>query len=208
MRPALRWVLLLTLGLSALALWWPERGSPGLVRAIQRSPSIEESPPVSPAQSRAAPGLPLPTTIPPLRVAPAQRDIFAAALATAGPTGAAVRAAAASVQPAPAPPMPTPAALPSPPAASPAPAPALRVRYLGSMLTPMGEHLILLARGDDAFIARVGLKVEGGYAVQSVDPAAVRIVHEASGAAIDIPIPAAPALSSVPAPAPPASAAR
>lgn len=193
MRPALRWLLLLTLALSAGAIWWPPSGVPPLVSAVRRDVDRAHGLSVAPAaesQGSSAQQA-LPAVIPALQIDPARRDIFASAQ---GGAQQASQKAPSPGRPLPAPPPPVPLAQPAQaiqpaqPAVA-AAAPPLRLRYLGSMLTPAGERLVLMARGDAAFVARPGLNVDDGYAIQSVEAHAVRVVHSGSGNVTDIPIP-------------------
>jgi len=197
MRPALRWLLLLTLVLSAGAVWWPPSGAPPLVIAVQRDVDRAQSAGAATAaadEGRARGEQPvLPAMIPVMSVDLARRDIFAPAAQGGGLPGAGKAELPGRPLPAAPPPMamvqPAPAVHLAPPVAA-APVP-LQLRYLGSMLTPAGERLVLVARGDTAYIARPGLSVEGGYAIQSIEANAVRVVHSSSGNVTDIPIPTA-----------------
>jgi hypothetical protein len=208
-RPALRWLLTATLALSAVALWWPRGGSPALVAAVPRdgARTVPRGAPLRPSgaggsaeRARAtvpavAPAGALPASLGAFDVQPAQRDIFATAARAVAPApprapaqgGAALPATGVSPPAAP-PRVAPPAAQPGAQrahAASPPPAP----RYLGSMRTPQGERVVLLAQGDTSFVARAGLHLLQGFTVEAVEPLHVRVMHEASGRVVDIPVP-------------------
>src|SRR5207237_5548214 len=94
-------------------------------RASSRAPW---STPVS-TPTNVAEVTPLPGHLEPLQIEAARRDIFV------------------PVEPAP-PPAPVIAAAPPPPPPPPPAAPAVTWRYLGSMVTPAGERLVMLSRSD------------------------------------------------------------
>lgn len=88
--------------------------------------------------------------------------------------------------------MPLAATAAAPSTAPPAAAPPVRLRFLGTMLTPEGGRVVMLASGDHVVVVRPGLAVEDGYIVQAVDVHAVRLLHAATGHRVDVAIPAAP----------------
>ncbi|MBL8339745.1 MAG: hypothetical protein JNM97_23470 [Rhodoferax sp.] len=189
-------MLLVTLGLTAVALWMPRleqapivpaadqraretpvRGDAAAVRVLADRLAKEASP---------AWPQPLPQTVPALRVLPAKCDIFAPPSQGPARTTALIQAKPAKPQAEPvSPPLPT----VSPPVGAVA-APPPRVRYLGTMRTPEGERLVLLLRGEVAIVARAGLQLEDGYSIQSIETAAVRLLHGASGQLVDVHTPA------------------
>jgi hypothetical protein len=114
---------------------------------------------------------------------PAHRDPFAPpAVAVAAPL-----APAPVAHPAKAPvPAPEPMAVPPP-----APPPPPAVRYLGMVLGPTGQRVLLLGHGDQVLTLAPGLALPGGYVVQAREREGLRLVHGASGASHIVPIPAA-----------------
>ena len=170
MRRGIRWALGLTGILTIAALWSGE--APRVVSAIE-PPSLatESAQNVTAAASptTAPPFAMLPAELPRNDVEPAKRDVF---VPTAPPP------------PPPSPPIPsarppaTPVQAPLPPA--PPQAPALNVRFLGSMLTPAGERLVYLARGDDAVLVAVGNRLDEGYVVTELTADAVTLTHPPS----------------------------
>jgi hypothetical protein len=176
-RRSLGWALLVTLTLSAASLWWPG-AAPRLVVAVPRAdapPRLEQA--AAGIGLLAQPHPPaLPVTLPPWELSLALSDPFGA---SALPVAAPPRPAA-----------PTPVVAPAaPPQLVAAAAPPVPLRYLGSMLTPQGQWLVMLLRGDTAIVARAGLGFEDGYVIQSISPQAVRLVHTTTGAGLDIAVP-------------------
>lgn len=70
-------------------------------------------------------------------------------------------------------------------------APGISVRYLGIMLTPSGERLVMLARGDSSVTIQAGTRLDEGYVVESIDTTAVHLVYPPLGTHVDISIPPA-----------------
>ena len=66
-------------------------------------------------------------------------------------------------------------------------------RYLGAMVTPAGERLVMLARGETSLGIQAGTRLEEGYVVESIGAEAIRLAYPPSGTVVDIPIPPAPA---------------
>lgn len=171
MRRGLLWMLAVTVVLSAVALWVAD-GPAKVVAALDRTGAAalslaEPRTPVDPAQ-------PLPQQIASMTLEPAQRDIFA----PVEPPASKVAATPPETAPAPEP----------PPAPS---APAMTWRYLGSMLTPSGQRLVMLARGETNVTIEAGTVLEDGYVVQAIGADAVRLVYPPLGTVVDVPIPAA-----------------
>ena len=178
MRPALSSLLLLSLVLAAVAQWWPQ-GSAGLVRAVSRPDGAAASEAASRDGASGHQDQPLPTALVPVGVEPATRNIFA------------------SVVPKPAPTPPPPAMVrPPEPALAPLPpprpiAPAQSLRYLGYMLTPAGETLVLLADGETPVPVQPGTRLPNGYVVQTLGQNAVRLLYPLTDTVVDLPIPPA-----------------
>jgi hypothetical protein len=59
------------------------------------------------------------------------------------------------------------------------------------MVTPSGERLVMLARGDTSLTIQVGTRLDEGYVVESIGTGAVHLVYPPLGTGIDIPIPPA-----------------
>lgn len=57
------------------------------------------------------------------------------------------------------------------------------------MLTPQGQRLVLLSRGDAAVAVQVGTVLDGGYVVNAIDASAISLVYPSTGTLISIPIP-------------------
>lgn len=57
------------------------------------------------------------------------------------------------------------------------------------MLTPTGERLVMLARGDSSVTIQAGMRLDEGYVVESIDAGAVHLIYPPLGTAVDIPIP-------------------
>jgi len=169
MRPMLRWGLAATAFASAAALWVGDKSS-DVVAAVERTvvgPRIPEA--VAVAQHSTEP---LPQALEPLTIEPARRDVFA------------------PVQP-PAPPAPLPPKpFVGPPLPPPPPAPPpVNWRYLGSMTTPVGQRLVMLARGDNSAVVEPGAVLDDGYVVQAIGSDAVRLVYPPLGTVVDLPVP-------------------
>lgn len=118
----------------------------------------------------------LPDELPDWRIEPARRDPFA------------VTPPATAPEPAKAAPPPAPSVTAPPVLAA---APPISLRYLGTMVTPEGKRLVMLARGQVAVPVEAGAALEEGYVVQSVERDAVRLVYPALGTEVTIPIPEA-----------------
>ncbi|HEX6705223.1 MAG TPA: hypothetical protein VF169_10720 [Albitalea sp.] len=171
MRRGLSWGLAVTGVLSAGALMVDDKPAK-VVAAIERAGTarVPDPVPVRPTVSDAA--SPLPTQLDPPQIEASRRDVFL------------------PVDP-PAPPPPKVVAPPPPPPAPPpAPAaPAMNWRYMGAMVTPDGERLVMLARGDSSVLIQVGTRLEEGYVVEAIGSDAVRLVYPSLGTVVDLPIP-------------------
>lgn len=172
MRPILRWTLGATSVLSAVALWLDDKPAQ-VVAALERRSSAAALEPTSAPSNATDPALPLPKQLDAIPIEAARRDIFVPI-----------------EPPAPKPVAPPPA--PPPPPLPPPTAPAMPWRYLGSMLTPAGERLVMLARADTSVTIRVGMRLEEGYVVDAIGSDAVRLVYPPLGTVVEIPIPPAP----------------
>lgn len=174
MRPFLRWTLGATSVLSAIALWLDDKPAK-VVAALERRnlASTVEAASASPSSGATEAALPLPTQLDAAAIEAARRDIFV------------------PVEP-PAPkPVASPPAPPPPPPPPPT-APAMTWRYLGSMLTPSGGRLVMLARGDTSVTIQAGMRLEEGYVVEAIGSDAVRLVYPPLGTVVEIPIPPPP----------------
>ena len=65
----------------------------------------------------------------------------------------------------------------------------MTVRYLGTMTTPAGDRLVMLARGDTTVPVQPGTRLDEGYVVETISADAVRLVYPPLGTTVDIPIP-------------------
>jgi hypothetical protein len=180
MRPALRYALGVTVAMAALAQWWPHPAGV-LVPAAVRHAAGGADQWGGLADLRAMPLPALPTQLAPIGLERAQRDPFVPWLASPPPTPAPKVAAA------------------PPPVQTPAPAPALpsappqSLRYLGTMQTPTGNTVVMLANGDLALPVEPGTRLPNGYVVQSLGPNAVRLLYPPTATEVDLPIAAASA---------------
>jgi hypothetical protein len=183
MRAGLRWTLLGTLALSGVALLWqPEAQRP--VRAVEREPGPDDVAPRSDHERQgSALALALPPVLPAYALEPAQRDVFGAALQPAAPL---LATGVGKPMPAPPPPSPAPVVVPAPVI------PPLKAQLLGTMVTPEGIRLVLLAREGEPFVASPGATTPEGWVVEAVGATQVRWVYPPLGAAMDVPIPQAP----------------
>lgn len=178
MRAVLRWSLAGTVALSIAALLWPKPKATVVQAAQRRQVDVANSAGGAlAAVSTAAASLPV--VLADWQIEVARRDPFAPYVPPV-PTPPAVKTLAApaiAVAPPPAPAQ----ALPV--------APGLNLRYLGAMVTPEGQRLVLLARGDVAVPVEVGMRLDEGYVVQGLFANTVRLVYPALGTTVDVPIP-------------------
>lgn len=166
LRPGLALGLVATTVASGWALWAPadKPAVQPLVAAVLReaTPVLGQGRAGVPVASRLQDGAgPFAAT----SFEPAARDPFAAA----------------PLAPPPAPSPPAPVAVPqvnaaaavppSPPPPAPPPMPA----YLGQMHTPDGQHIVLLNENGRTTTAQAGVRLSGGWVVQALEPAAVKL---------------------------------
>ena len=178
LRPALAWPLL---GVGVLSAWaWATApvdsiSRPALIGsatapaaspdATQRT-ALTVAIPYGATLHKTQPPQPLPIELAALSLTPASFDPFVGAPSTplrpaSGPKPTATVA----------PPML--AAMPVAPA-TPQP-PAVQHRYFGQLRAPTGELITFLARGDQVLAIAPGQMLEGGYLVEAIEPAAVRL---------------------------------
>jgi hypothetical protein len=179
MRSSLKWTLAAT-GVASLVAIWLEPGGqgevPGVVNARVPQPFADpygnwRTAAVSAVQHAVAASAPLPSRLPDRDVEAGQRDIFTPV----------------TPPPPPAPP-PPPSAPPPPPPPPPSP-PQMNWRALGSMVTPDGQHLVWLAKGNDELTVKPGTTLDDGYVVQSIDDKAVVLLYPPMGTTARIPLP-------------------
>lgn len=176
MRRSLMWALGATALLSLAALWMSE--VPRVVAVVE--PRLREAAASLAVMDRATAGAgpvplgPLPSEMPGVALDAAKRDVFVPY--TTPPASAA--------QVAPLPPAPPPPPPPPPPQA-----PALNLRFLGSMVTPAGERLVYLARGDVQVPVTVGTRLDEGYVVTSITADAIGLIYPPLNVRVVLPIP-------------------
>ena len=176
MRRGLAWALSATVVLTLGALWGTDL--PRVVSAIEPRmreavASLDVS--VGAVVAAAVPRAPLPGALPQLQIDPAKRDVFAPYVPPAPPAPPAPRA-----------PVPVAQVEPMPP--PPQQAPVMSLRFLGSMVTPAGERLVYLARGDTAVPVVVGERLEEGYVVSALTAEAVTLVYPPMELRVIVPI--------------------
>ena len=178
MRSSLKWTLAAT-GIASLVAVWLEPGGPGevpgVVGARASSPSSDPYGSWRIAAATTAPpavaSAPLPSQLPDRDMEAGQRDIFA------------------PVTPPPPPgPPPAPPAPPPPPPPPPSP-PQMNWRALGSMVTPDGQRLVWVAKGNEEVTVKPGTTLDDGYVVQSIDDHVVVLVYPSLGATARLPLP-------------------
>lgn len=174
MRPGLRWILIVTVLLSAAAVLWPEGSTSGISSAVERA-----SADTTPTLDRASQALPDAQVV---RVPERLAKASLLEKPLSDPFGAAQ-----------APDLPKPAPIISPivaPQPSPQP-PALNYRYLGQMTTPEGERIVYLAHANSDIQIRVGTQLDEGYVVQAISDKAVDLYYPALSTKASIAIPPA-----------------
>lgn len=62
-------------------------------------------------------------------------------------------------------------------------------RALGSMVTPAGDHMVWLAKGNDEIAVTPGAQLDDGYVVQSIDADEVVLVYPSLGATTRLALP-------------------
>jgi hypothetical protein len=172
MRRGLVWALGATGALSAATLLLDDEPVQ-VVGELERTNRPSALAPASrSATAFAAPGA-LPGRLDPQQIELARRDIFVPVEPPAPPVQSVQPAALSAVAPAPSP-------------------PEVTWRYLGAMVTPAGERLVMLARGDSSVTVQVGTRLEEGYVVEAVGSDAVRLAYPPLGTSVDVPIPPEP----------------
>ena len=176
MRRRLAWALGATVALSAVALWTTE--APRVVAAVD--PRLRDAAAALDQVVAAAGGAnaapvtgSLPTGLPRVALEAAKRDVFMPYAPPPPPVASA-------------PPPPPPAPPPPPP---PPQAPALNLRFMGSMVTPSGQRLVYLARGDAAVPVAVGDRLDEGYTVTSITADAIGLIYPSLNVRLTLPIP-------------------
>ena len=76
---------------------------------------------------------------------------------------------------------------------TPPPPPPMNWRALGSMVTPAGERIVWLARGNDEITVKPGAVLDDGYVVQSIDKETVVLLYPPIGTTARISLPHAQA---------------
>jgi hypothetical protein len=179
MRSSLKWTLVAT-SIASLAAVWLEPGGqgevPGVVGARVPPPSSDpygnwRTAAAGTAPEAAAASAPLPSRLPDRDMEAGRLDIFTPV----------------TPPPPPAPPAPPPAP-PPPPPPPPAP-PQMNWRALGSMVTPEGQRLVWLAKGNDELTVKPGTTLDDGYVVQSIDDQSVTLLYPAIGTVTRIELP-------------------
>lgn len=170
MRPWLRWVLMLTLVLSTVALLgWPPAGQEAVSVAVV--PAGAPLPAASGGTERAGTVPALPSHIPRQALEPAQADPFV------------------GLQP---PPPPAVVAMPVAPVAAPPAAPmppVLSYRYLGRMVAPDGQVLVYLSRQGTEIAVSQGSRLDEGYVIEAITADAVKLHYPPLDTRVSIPIP-------------------
>lgn len=181
-RPAVRWLFVISTALSALALWWPAPANRVSAPAKRDQTAVLAA--ARPVAESTADGLstplhPLPTALPLVSLGAALFDPFVGPVATP----VALKAASAPT------PVPTVQA-PTQPAA-PVAAPS-SYRFLGQMVDPSGQKLFYLARADQSVPVQVGARLDDGYVVEVIDASGIKLHHPATESRALIPMPAPP----------------
>jgi len=179
--PLLRRLLVSTLLLSALALWWPPSPMPTVLSSGPVDTVQSQVPPSSAAVATERKRLPV--ELPTPEFTPAQFDPFIGVAAIAPPIAKPVIAAAQM-----------PVAISVPTAPKP---PPMNYRYLGQMVDPSGRSWVYLARAEATFPVVAGTRLDDGYVVQAIEADAVHLHHAATNinAIIPVPLPAKEVLS-------------
>lgn len=175
MKRELLWALGATLVLVAATLWFDSKPAIVVAATARSHDGLAQLPLQSlPARAQS----PLPVDLEPLSIEVGQgkdrHDIFVP-----------VEPPAPKVVPLPV------ALLPQPEITAPV-APPLNLRYLGSMVTPAGERLVMLARDDASVPVQAGTRLEEGYVVRSIDDQGIHLVYPPLGTTTTIYIPPAP----------------
>lgn len=185
MRGTLKWSLVAT-GFASVAALWLDPGDKGgatsvvdaRVSASPASPSDPyanwNNPAPAPAAGGSAPLSPLPSVLPDRDAEAGQRDIFTPV-----------------TPPPPPPPPPSPAPPPPPPPPPPVP-PPMNWRALGSMVTPAGERIVWLAKGNNEITVKPGAQLDDGYVVQTLDEDKVVLLYPPIGTTAKLSLPHGP----------------
>lgn len=178
MRPSLTWALVATLAACAVAVWLPE-AAPRTVAAVERpaAPGVADGP--MPPAVFPERGTALPEQLSMLVLEPAARDIFApvAVTAEAAPAPPVAVAQSTFIDP-PAPVAPT--------------APAAAYRFLGRMLTPVGESMVFLGSTEKVVAVKAGDRLDDGYVVESISEQGVQLLYPELDVRITLPAPSVP----------------
>jgi hypothetical protein len=182
MRAGLLWMLVATLVLSAVAVWWPD-DQVQVTRRADEAERIELNAgrPQRVAELQSGAGN-LPSRLPVIEFELARFDPFAGLPAPPPPKPKAV----AAVVPQPVAPVQV-ASAPLPPPE----APRLSYRYLGQFTDPAGVSQVYLAKNDAAFPIQVGTRLEEGYVVEAMGAEGIRLHYPALNAHAVISVPAA-----------------
>ena len=73
--------------------------------------------------------------------------------------------------------------------APPTPPPVMEYRYLGKMITPAGEQLVYLAKGERVVLASIGHQLEDGFVVQAINADEIVLLYPRLGMLSPIPVP-------------------
>jgi hypothetical protein len=178
MRRSLRWALLATVGLTAVALWLP---GPSAVQSSGAATVVSgtSAPEHEDSERRRAPS-------PPTTARAAQRVSLDKPRADPF-TAVAVAVPAPKKEPAP-----VQAVTPPPVAAVPVNTPpALTYRYLGQMTDPAGNQLVYLSKPGRDLRVTVGATLDEGYVVEAIAEDGVRLHHPATDTRAVVAIPRA-----------------
>jgi hypothetical protein len=184
MRNSLKWSLIAISFASLAALWLDpddKGGTATLVAArvpASPAPAPSNDPYANWHDAAATPAADAPPSLPPLPSALPDRDADAGRRDIFAPV----------MPPPPSPAPPAPPAPPTPPPPPPAP-PPMNWRASGSMVTPAGEHIVWLAKGNDEIMVKPGTRLDDGYVVQIVDAEKVVLLYPPIGTTAQIPLP-------------------
>jgi hypothetical protein len=177
MRSSLRWLLLGTVCLTIVAVWWPVDGSGIKVVAARASDATSgqlEVPAVTISVPSSRERVVLPARLPVHSLDKSDFDPFVGLQPT----------------PAAAPPLaPPPKPFVGPIYVPPPPPPSIQYRYLGQMIDPTGKQVVYLARPDKEVPVSVGTHLDEGYVVEAITAEGVRLHYPALDARTVVPIP-------------------
>lgn len=180
MRGSIKYALAATILLSAAAIWTSD--PPAEVAAAIRTVGMQSGEALA---SRAIPRPTanrnvepsLPSSLPILHMEPARLDIFMPVQPPMEPV---------PIQPAPKEEVVAVAQQPAPAA------PPMPWRFLGSMVTPTGSRIVMLAHGNTLMHVEPGTRLSNGYVVEAVGPDAVRFIYPPLDTVVLLPLPASP----------------